>query len=198
MSNPYELEVATRNQNDKYILWFCLRNNGYGLPANMDGQLVMDIGAHIGAFALACAVSGATVMAFEPQLENYNLLKNNTRELEVACYNKGIGAPGTRKLYGRFSFGSLFIEEEPFSFVDIISLKEALGDNVFDLIKINAEGAEYEIIPEIEKYHEQIKKVIIEFHNGRVDPKGYSMTKKLNNSVYEFTLEDYINWQPKF
>lgn len=52
--------------------------NEYRLPDRMDGQVVMDIGAHIGSFAFACLSRGAkTVICVEPDWDNFNLLARN-------------------------------------------------------------------------------------------------------------------------
>lgn len=55
--------------------------NRYRLPdAFPDGAVVVDVGAHIGAFALASAERGARVLTFEPDPENFALLMDNTAQ----------------------------------------------------------------------------------------------------------------------
>lgn len=178
------------NRNDAYIIDFVINKNCYCLPDNMTGMNVMDIGANIGAFSLAAASRGAFVWAFEPEPENFNLLLINTEGMPVQKHCMAIGNPGERKLYGKYSNASLIKEDDNSCIVKTISLKEAVSDIVFDLIKLNCEGSEYEIIPEIEQLKPQIKKVIIEFHDGFKSMSGYSISKQLNRFVYEFTSND--------
>jgi FkbM family methyltransferase len=55
--------------------------NRYRLPdAFDDGAVVVDVGAHIGAFSIAAAERGARVLAFEPDPENFAMLMDNTAD----------------------------------------------------------------------------------------------------------------------
>src|SRR3990167_10921219 len=59
--------------------------NEYSLPNNMRGKIVVDIGAHIGSFALACAKRGASkIYCFEPDPENFELLAANSSSQEIS------------------------------------------------------------------------------------------------------------------
>ncbi len=46
---------------------------------DLDGRVVLDIGANIGAYSIFCALGGATVYAFEPDNENYKMLERNIK-----------------------------------------------------------------------------------------------------------------------
>ena len=66
---------------DSIIVKQVLVDNEYGLPADMSGLTVLDIGAHIGSFAVACMRRYAKrVVCYEPDPENFVLLETNTRE----------------------------------------------------------------------------------------------------------------------
>lgn len=54
-------------------------DNEYQLPPNFDANdVIIDIGAHIGSFALACRIRGAQrIYCYEPDRENFNLLCQN-------------------------------------------------------------------------------------------------------------------------
>lgn len=53
--------------------------NEYGLPASLAGWVVLDIGAHVGAFTLACLERGALyVFAYEACRANAEVLVRNT------------------------------------------------------------------------------------------------------------------------
>src|SRR4051812_25051298 len=55
--------------------------NRYLLPDTFsEGAVVVDVGAHIGAFSIAAAERGARVLAFEPDPENFAMLMDNTAE----------------------------------------------------------------------------------------------------------------------
>lgn len=60
--------------NDHHIWDEVVNANCYRLPDDLAGQTIVDIGCHIGSFALACLVRDARMIcAFEPEPENYRL-----------------------------------------------------------------------------------------------------------------------------
>jgi FkbM family methyltransferase len=68
---------------DRLIVDSVLSNNEYSLPERTDGWVVVDVGAHIGAFSRAVLDRGAkTVWAVEPDPENFALLVENLVEPE--------------------------------------------------------------------------------------------------------------------
>lgn len=58
---------------DRYIL----RENSYNKVVINENDRVLDVGAHIGIFARTALMTGATVVAYEPETVNYKLLKMN-------------------------------------------------------------------------------------------------------------------------
>jgi len=123
---------------------------------------VIDVGAHIGAFSIfvASLARHAKVYSYEPEPSNYALLKENIKingfEGKIRPLNLAVLASrGTAKLYLRDRSishsttaaacvgGSTGIE------VPCVSLEDIFEDNHLDrcdLLKINAEGAEYPIL----------------------------------------------------
>src|SRR5689334_4707216 len=60
-------------------------DNRYGLPDRFpEGSIVLDVGAHIGGFAVEAAGRGAVVWAFEPDPENFAIAEENTAEFREA------------------------------------------------------------------------------------------------------------------
>jgi len=51
----------------------------YALLRLSKGDIVIDVGAHIGVFTLAAALRGASVLSLEPDPENFELLQENIR-----------------------------------------------------------------------------------------------------------------------
>ena len=91
--------------------------------------------------------------------------------LGVTCYNFGLGIPGERTLYHNlFNTGSnsLYNEWEdlknaPTVKIEVKSILPFLdGDNIY--IKMDCEGAEREILPEVFTCHERIKMIFCEIH----------------------------------
>ena len=66
---------------DNEIVQSVLVDNEYGLPDDMHGMTVLDIGAHIGSFAVACQKRNAKqVICYEPDPENVQVLAFNVEE----------------------------------------------------------------------------------------------------------------------
>src|SRR3990167_10723637 len=70
-----------KNTCDSAIAQSVLVRNEYGLPSDLRGAVILDIGAHIGAFAVACQKRNAKLIhCYEPDPENFELLIHNVDE----------------------------------------------------------------------------------------------------------------------
>ncbi len=133
----------------------------------LEGQVILDIGAHIGIFALrASSILGKSgrMIAFEPEIENYRLLLANRRlngASNISPLNIAISSSvGRRKLrvytLGRTGIHSLERSEnaqpeEDYSIVDvecetIDSLSRKLNLESIEMIKIDVEGHEVAVL----------------------------------------------------
>jgi FkbM family methyltransferase len=64
---------------DEALVREAAEENRYGLATRYPREtLILDVGAHIGGFAIAAAGRGARVWCFEPDPENFRLLMENT------------------------------------------------------------------------------------------------------------------------
>jgi len=164
------------NTLDEYI--FKEIKSSYSCLDIQEGDIVLDIGANIGAFSKYAMEKGAfRVYAYEPEPGNYELLVINTHsdslstgggghifrfqravvgtdQTEVELYinsKKNKGLHMTREVRGR---DSISVEAENFS--DII---DKLTPNK---IKIDVEGAEYGFMP-IE-FPDFVDRIVLELH----------------------------------
>ena len=163
------------NTLDEYI--FKEIKSSYSCLDIQEGDIVLDIGANIGAFSKHAMEKGAfRVYAYEPEPGNYELLVINTHpdslstggghilrfqravvgtdQTEVELYinsKKNKGLHMTREVRGR---DSISVEAENFS--DII---DKLTPNK---IKIDVEGAEYGFMP-IE-FPDFVDRIVLELH----------------------------------
>ena len=125
------------------------------------GSVVIDIGAHIGCFTVWAATQGARVFAYEPFPPNFTALQRNlTRNRLNDVYLSNLAVAGnqqTRELFipknkmdsGRYSLHP----GRGFETIDVesVTLDEVLSANRLDhvdLLKIDCQGAEYEILYE--------------------------------------------------
>ena len=146
-------------------------------------DVIIDIGAHIGLFTLYASqyCKNGTIFCFEPVDENYDILVDNITQnnlKNVKPFKSAVSkSESTITIYrnkdeaghSMFSFTSHALK------VDSISLKKIIDENSVNqcnLIKIDCEGAEYEIIESLPlEYFKKISKLIIEYHFADSKPK---------------------------
>ncbi|MBL8176012.1 MAG: FkbM family methyltransferase [Bryobacterales bacterium] len=153
---------------------------GSGFYQPRQADTVVDIGANIGVFALHLAglAPGIEVHCFEPAARARGRLLRNLAENQLAgkihVYPFGVwSAPGPQRLmnYGFTGHGSVFHRDkdarssEAIECVDLNRVLELVPAARVDLLKIDAEGAEVEIVqgarPELWR---RIERVALEYH----------------------------------
>jgi FkbM family methyltransferase len=154
-----------------------------------DGDTVFDIGAHVGVFSIfaAKAAKNVKVYSFEPFHENFKLLKENVSmndATNIVAVNKAIADKSDRReLYispdnqgGNSFYGGG--QHTSKNLVPTISIAEFLAQNsinTIDFLKMDCEGAEYEIFFNCPaNVFKKIRKISMEYHN--LDDKRNSQT----------------------
>ncbi len=163
-------------------VWLVEEYSGSNFRINAN-DIIIDIGAHIGLFTLYASqyCKNGTIFCFEPVNENYDILvdiitQNNLKN--VKPFKSAVSkSESTITIYrnkdeaghSMFSFTSHALK------VDSISLKKIIDENSINqcnLIKMDCEGAEYEIIESLPlEYFKKISKLIIEYHFADSKPK---------------------------
>lgn len=138
---------------------------------NYKGGPILDLGANIGAFSKLCKdkYPKSTIIAVEPEKENYSLLVENVPNIHhikaavgkekgttTLYLNSGInkGIHSTRKIRGRTDI----------QIVRVISFRELLDTYTPEILKIDIEDSEYLIEEELYSLPNYIKGIIIELH----------------------------------
>jgi len=142
-------------------------------------DVVIDIGAHIGAFSIwaASQARSGTIYAFEPNADNFSLLEENiklnhlpnVRAFKLAVADKS----GKALLYNSKSqnmthslFESAFTHSIKIDTISLAEILEVNGIEEVDYLKIDAEGAEYPILLTLPAaLLSRFKKIFIEFHD---------------------------------
>jgi FkbM family methyltransferase len=165
--------------------------NDYGDPPP-ENSVVIDIGANIGVYSLFVTQSkGTRVYAYEPMPENFRFLKENvalnSMEQRIMPFQYAIsGKAEKRRLYlgesplhsflpvssspfnAKFSLSAPSTEQESIA-VECVSLQQVFEANqiqICDLLKIDCEGAEYDILYNLpEVFFSRIKEIRLEYHN---------------------------------
>lgn len=143
------------------------------------GDVVVDIGAHIGAFSVwaACQAPLGRVYAFEPNGENHALLVenkninnlNNLEAFNIAVSDRDGEASFFNSDHSSMSHSFFESGEENTIKVRTISLAGILAENQIDRVnylKIDAEGAEYLIILNAPAdVLDKVDRIFLEFHD---------------------------------
>lgn len=166
------------------------------------GDTAADVGAQSGGFALAAAGKGADVICFEPIQENCEMLRENARlnglEDRIAVHQVAVaGANGRREVHrppgdtgGATLFPSLHSDWEHRPVhrvqVDCVTLHHVIaccGAKACACLKLDCEGAEFEIIASASPDDLQsVRTIIMEFHpNG--DPR--TIVQRLEASGFD-------------
>jgi len=159
------------------------------------GQTVLDIGANLGFFTLYAACKGARVLAFEPSKQNFELLQKNVTNNKlgslVTCVNRALSlCCGEAVLYegldksGRFLSDTVSITDDNrggekviTTKIETISLNEVFQKydiTTCDFIKMDCEGAEYDILAGADPATlQRVRYISLEYHNGSDEIRTY-------------------------
>lgn len=186
---------------------------GFGIGKN---DVVIDVGGNIGTFALLAAreASGGCVFAFEPNRENFELLRDNlaiNRTENVSAVHAAVAAgAGSVKLFTapQGGFHSVLIDRavaaEQYELVESVGLKDIFDTyriDRCDFLKIDCEGAEYDILYSLPiEYYERIDKLAMEFHGEDDRTKRRARSDALVSHLERmgFSIDAYIEYPPPF
>lgn len=164
-----------RNNFDAGALREIVIQDHYKLSQIKKDDIIVDIGAHIGIFSIMAAKRGSKVLSYEPVPDNFSLLEKNielNHMTNIKPINKAVcSAVGKRKIsLEPVNFGGHSFYSSSGSFIEIecVNLEKILTENnleKIDLLKIDCEGAEYEILLKTkEKAMKKINKIAMEYH----------------------------------
>lgn len=165
---------------------------------------IIDVGAHIGLFSIYARTLNQSVMifAYEPEEKNFKSLKENFGlnhiEKNVVVRNLAVSATeGMLTLYiSQDSHNhSLVQSTENSKKVQATTLQKILQKaGTCDLVKMDCEGAEFEIIKSMTKEDfGKIKNIYIEYHEYASDLKGTDIKQILEKNGFKtkLTLSPY-------
>lgn len=135
----------------------------YYLPEKLNPKIIFDIGGNIGitSIYLAKLFPDSLIYSFEPMPENFEILQKNISQYKnIRAFNYGLGSKnGSFKVYlssdpenyGGISFypDAHGNQEKSYISCEVKNVNEIINDlevESIDLIKIDTEGAEYDIL----------------------------------------------------
>lgn len=162
--NGHVLPLAVRGDTlDASIAEQILREDSeYRIPIDLCPSIIFDVGSNIGATALyfAALYPHARIFCFEPLPENLELLKKNTAAFadRITIIPQGLGRAIGRLPYRRSddpanfgggTFHNVRCEDQTVAYLPITTVDEVCRQyhlRHIDLMKIDAEGAEWSVI----------------------------------------------------
>lgn len=147
--------------------------------------IVIDIGANIGSFTLHAATRAARVYAYEPGSEEYALLRRNVAHNEIRNVTMvraavaGYSGSATLRLGSDSGLNTIREDrqagergEEVVPCVTLEGLMDRHGIERCDLLKLDCEGAEYEILyrspPSVLA---RVDRITMEYHSAPMEDK---------------------------
>jgi len=187
------------------IIEIFLRQDYGAIP---DGAVILDLGANIGVFSIYAATTARKVRlyAYEPMPDFFQLMQENVRlnglDDAVKCFNLAVAADAADR--------ELFVAGTDFFFPTLVppkseqaatraqvhctTLANILDANALahvDLLKMDTEGAEYEIFYRTPpSYFDRIREIRMEYHNLDADQRNVQSLKQfLITQRYRITHE---------
>ena len=165
-------------------------------------SVIMDIGENIGFFSIYAVINGAKkVYCYEPNSQAFKILKKNIKQNyfsnKVCAFQKAITSnngkfisiPLNSSPYNQVT-KNLFKKNFKYETISTVSLNnQILINNIkkIDLIKIDCEGAEYDIFPSLtRKTIKIIKEIRMEVH-GKINP----LIKSLKHNPFKVISRGY-------
>lgn len=174
--------MRTRKRfHDENIIKQCLGGDPYRIPNN--ANIIIDIGANIGATVLSALKRGAKLIyAFEPFSQSFEVLKHNIEvngfSDKVVCVQKGVGKSNhqTKLFVHPSNSGAMSsyltqkgLTEDNYETAEFISINQVfdLYDiKHCDILKMDCEGSEEDIIHDLDDdLVNRISQISVEFHD---------------------------------
>lgn len=179
----------------------------YDFSTKSKPKIIVDLGANIGLTSVYFAnkFPEARIIAIEPERNNFNELKRNTRDynnietLNLAVWNEdgfielndsGLGEMG-------YTTNSVNSQSDPnttsrVQALTINSLLSLLDIEFIDILKIDIEGAELELFQNTSSWLSNTKSIIIELHDRMKPGCSRSFYNGSNGFPYEWKKGENI------
>ncbi len=171
----------------------------YRFVANRPDPLIVDCGANIGMSAIyfKYLYPQARIIAFEPDPEIMRVLERNvnTFQLEnIELYERAVWDSETELLFQRDGSiaGRLVDEGAAGSVIPVrtVRLRDFLDQDV-DLLKIDIEGAEYQVLQDCQDHLSRVAHVFVEYHGKpRESPNLHEVLRMLQRAGFRYHVKD--------
>lgn len=188
----------------------------YNLVINNDHPIIIDCGAHIGLatifFKRKFPLAKITAIEANPHTVKYlekNVIANQLQDVKIihgALSEKSGMVPLyiDPKSHFPWSWDDSIIKgiwndrlskrERKIIYVPTVRLSDIIKAKV-DLIKMDIEGAEYEVIKDSESKLELVDSIVLEFHPSGKTPISYLNNIRTILKIHKFKIKEYpVDW----
>jgi FkbM family methyltransferase len=174
-------------------------SNLYGFSTENKRPVILDCGAHIGLASIYFAkrYSDAVIYAFEADPEIAKILKDNIKSFglnNVITFAKAVWIDDGHAFFNNTSDDSGYVNNSTNKSgikISTFRLRNFLKENMVELLKMDIEGAEYEVIKDCDGVLSNANKVIIEVHKLRNDYQSIvDILIILEKNNFEYTFSD--------
>lgn len=164
----------------------------------VDGATIIDCGGFWGDYAgEVLKKTSCRIIIFEPVPEYAEKCKERfAGDKRVRVYTAGAGRAGTARIYLN-GVGSSVYGSGNFIQSDIVNVSDYIQNRI-DVLKMNCEGAEYDVIEELDEKGllGNIREIVVQFH---LFPGGrYDKVQEILQKTHELAYRKYWEiWQKK-
>ena len=177
----------------------------YHFVAQRNDPLILDCGSNIGMSILYFkrVYPGARIIGFEPDPAIFpylqeNVARNGLRDVQLV--QAALAAEeGSLTFYSDGKYGSYLAKTRPHDLpegwkrydVPCVRLRDYLKEPV-DFLKMNIEGAEWEVLADSEDVLRQVREMVIEYHHLPGLPRTlHLILDLLHRQGYEYLINDF-------
>lgn len=195
------MKMQTRQGTHDAMVVSEIAKGDYAWLEPSEGDVILDVGGHIGAFAVDAALKGAYVVTAEPDRENRRMLRRNVKangvqdrvELVRGALVRDSWAGEFVAFYpaanGRTGSGTLYpVEQSPCVQVEAVPVKPLLDSVAPNKVKLDCEGSEYELMSAVAGC-QSVRRVITEAHFTVPDAHSRYAEMLATLRRYGFTVE---------
>lgn len=176
----------------------------YFFETNKPTPFIIDCGAYIGlsVFYFKWRFPNAKVLAFEADPQTFEVLQKNVSNLQlenVEILNRAVWNEEKELVFysGNSMSGSLFIDAENKGtpvYVKTAKLKNYLNQPV-DFLKLDIEGAEFEVLNDIRNDLGQVERIFLEYHSlaGETQKLG-ALLEILTAAGFRYYIQEAKNY----
>lgn len=172
-------------------------NRIYDFTSSKQKPRIVDGGGHIGLFTLFARQKypDAQITVFEPDEESLQLLKYNldaNGASDVTVVKAGLYSHEGKLPFGSdHSDGSSLFLEEKNTRINVVCLSHYI-DAEIDFLKLNVEGAELDVLTEIESKLPLVKEMVMEYHGfPEIGQNLHTLLTILSHAGFRYLIHDF-------